>query len=127
MWPLPDTALKPVLGRTMCNAHAVPGVLTDAVVDRYSTMLHAPGMRHAILDRVVLTGLVPPGPILLTMDAPVLLLWGERDGAVPASPAADQERALANMRMVTLPRIGHTPMKEGPEVSARALRAFPQG
>ena len=103
---LPYTAPKPLLGRTMRNAYAVPGVLTDAVVDRYSTMLLAPGVRHAILDRVLLTRLVPPGPILLTMGALVLLLWGERDGAVPASHAADQERALANVRTVTLPRIG---------------------
>jgi len=31
---LAHTAPKPLLGRTMRNAHAVPGVLTDAVVDR---------------------------------------------------------------------------------------------
>jgi len=77
MRQLPDTAPKPLLGRTKRNAHAVPGVLTDAMVDRYSTMLLAPGVRHAILDRVLFTGLVPPEPILLTMGALVLLLWGE--------------------------------------------------
>jgi len=103
---LPYTAPKPLLGRTMRNAYAVPGVLTDAVVDRYPTMLLRPGLRHTILDRVLLTRLVPPGPIPSPMGAPVLLLWGERDGAVPASHAADQERALANVRTVTLPRIG---------------------
>jgi len=32
---LPYTAPKPLLGRTMRNAYAVSGVLTDAVVDRY--------------------------------------------------------------------------------------------
>ena len=103
---LPYTEPKPLLGRMMRNAHVVPCVLTDAVVDRNSTMLLAPGVRHTILDRVLQTRLVPPGPILLTVGALVLLLWGERDGVVPASQAADQERALANVRTVTLPRIG---------------------
>ena len=80
-----------------------------------------------VSDRVVQTRRVPPEPILLTMRASVLLLWGQRDEAAPASRAADQERALPNVRTVILPRIGRMPMEEAPEVSARALRAFPEG
>ena len=124
---LPYTAPKPLLRRTMQNAYAVPGVLTDAVVDRYHAMLLAPGVRRAILDRVLQTRLVPPEPILATIHAPVLLLWGEQDGAVPVSHAADYERALPNERTMILPGIGHVPMEEAPEASARALRAFLEG
>jgi len=124
---LPYTAPKPLLGRTMRNAYAVPGVLTDAVVDRYHAMLLVPGVRRAILERVLQTRLVPPEPILATIRAPVLLLWGELDGAVPASHAADYARTLPNARTVILPGIGHVPMEEAPEASARALRAFLDG
>ena len=124
---LPYTAPKPLLRRTMQNAYAVPGVLTDAVVDRYHAMLLAPGVRRAILDRVLQTRLMPPEPILATIRAPVLLLWGERDSAIPAFHAADYERALPNARTVILPGIGHVPMEEAPEASARALRAFLDG
>ncbi|MBC7668790.1 MAG: alpha/beta hydrolase, partial [Gemmatimonadaceae bacterium] len=124
---LPYTAPKPLLARTMQGAYAVPGVLTDAAVDRYHAMLLAPGVRRAILDRMLQTRLVPPEPILATIRAPVLLLWGERDGAVPASHAADYERALPDVRTVILPGIGHVPMEEAPEASARALRAFLEG
>jgi pimeloyl-ACP methyl ester carboxylesterase len=121
---LPYTAPKPLLRRTMQNAYAVPGVLTDAVVDRYHAMLLAPGVRRAILERVLQTRLVPPEPILATIRVPVLLLWGERDGAVPAAHAADYARALPDARTVILPGIGHVPMEEAPEASARAVRAF---
>ena len=124
---LPYTAPKPLLRRTMQNAYAVPGVLTDAVVERYHAMLLAPGVRRAILDRVLQTRLLPPEPILTTIRIPVLLLWGERDGAVPASHAADYERALPDVRTVILPGIGHVPMEEAPEASARALRVFLEG
>ncbi len=124
---LPHTAPKPLLGRTMRGAYAVPGVLTDAVVDRYHAMLLAPGVRRAILDRMLQTRLVPPEPILAAIRAPVLLLWGERDGAVPASHAADYERALPDVRTVMLPGIGHVPMEEAPEASAQALGAFLEG
>ena len=121
---LPYTAPKPLLRRTMSNAYAVPGVLTDAVVDRYHAMLLAPGVRRAILDRLLQSRLVPPEPILATIRAPVLLLWGERDGAIPAANAANYERALPDARTVILPGIGHVPMEEAPEASARALRTF---
>ena len=121
---LPYTAPKPLLERTMRNAYAVPGTLTDAVVERYHAMLLAPGVRRAILDRVLQTRLLQPEPILATIRAPVLLLWGERDSAVPASHAADYERALPDARTIILPGIGHVPMEEAPEASARALRAF---
>jgi len=124
---LPYTAPKPLLERTMRNAYAVPGTLTDAVVERYHAMLLAPGVRLAILDRVLQTRLLQPEPILATIRAPVLLLWGERDGAVPASHAADYERVLPDARTIILPGIGHVPMEEAPEASARALRAFLDG
>jgi pimeloyl-ACP methyl ester carboxylesterase len=124
---LPYSAPRPLLRRAMQNAYAVPGVLTDAVVDRYHAMLLAPGVRHAILDRVLQTRLVPPEPLLATIHLPVLLLWGERDGAVPASHAPDYERALPDARTVILPGVGHVPMEEAPEASARALLAFLDG
>ena len=121
---LPYSAPKPLLRRTMQNAYAVPGVLTDAVVERYHVMLLAPGVRRAILERILQTRLVPPEPVLATIRAPVLLLWGERDRAVPSSHAADYERALPDARTVILPGVGHVPMEEAPETSAKALRAF---
>ena len=111
----------------MQNAYAAPDALTDAVVDRYHAMLLAPGVRRAILDRILQTRLVPPEPILATIRAPVLLLWGERDSAVPASHAVDYERALPDARTVILPGIGHVPMEEAPEASAQALRTFLEG
>ena len=124
---LPYTAPKPLLERTMRNAYAVPGTLTDAVVERYHAMLLAPGVRRAILDRVLQTRLLQPAPILATIRAPVLLLWGERDSAVPATHAVKYEQALPDARIVILPGIGHVPMEEAPEASARVLRAFLEG
>jgi pimeloyl-ACP methyl ester carboxylesterase len=46
---------------------------------------------------------------------------------VPATRAADYERALPAARIVIRPGIGHVPMEEAPEASARVLRAFLDG
>lgn len=124
---LPYTAPKPLLRRAMQNTYAVPSALTDTVLERYHAMLLAPGVRRAILDRLLQSRLVPPEPILATIRVPVLLLWGEQDAAVPSSRAADYERALPNARTVLLPGIGHVPMEEAPAASVRALRAFLDG
>jgi pimeloyl-ACP methyl ester carboxylesterase len=121
---LPYTAPKPLLRMAMQNAYAVPGVLTDAVVDRYHAMLLAPGVRRAMLDRIRQTRLLPPEPILAEIRVPVLLLWGEKDQAVPASHAEDYARALPDVQTIILSGVGHVPMEEAPLPSARALRAF---
>jgi pimeloyl-ACP methyl ester carboxylesterase len=121
---LPYTAPKPLLRRTMQNAYAVEGALSDEVLERYHAMLLAPGVRRAILDRSLQTVLLPPEPILATIRAPTLLLWGELDRAVPARHAEDYLRALPDARAVVLPGVGHVPMEEAPEASARALREF---
>jgi pimeloyl-ACP methyl ester carboxylesterase len=49
------------------------------------------------------------------------------DGAVPATHAADYERALPDARTIIMPGIGHVPMEEAPQASAQALRAFLDG
>ncbi|WP_240046501.1 alpha/beta fold hydrolase [Paracraurococcus ruber] len=119
-WTLP----RPLLRRATANAYAVPGVLTEAVLDRTRDMLLAPGVRGAILARLPQTVLQPPEPILATIRMPVLLLWGEQDRAIPATHAADYLRALQDARAVVLPGVGHVPMEEAPAVSAAALRRF---
>ncbi len=121
---LPYSAPKPLLRRTMQNAYAVDGALSDEVLQRYHAMLLAPGVRRAILERSLQTVLLPPEPILATIRAPTLLLWGELDRAVPARHAEDYLRALGDARAVVLPGVGHVPMEEAPEASARALREF---
>lgn len=121
---LPYTLPRPLLRRATASAYAVPGVLTEEVLERYRDMLLAPGVRAAILARLPQTVLRPPEPMLATIRLPVLLLWGELDRAVPASHAADYLRILPDARAVVLPAVGHVPMEEAPEASAAALRAF---
>ena len=121
---LPYTLPRYLLRKVMANAYAVPGVLTDQLLERYRDMLLAPGVRRAILARLPQTVLPPPEPILATIRAPTLLLWGALDRAIPATHAADYLRALPDARAVLLPGVGHVPMEEAPEASAAALRHF---
>jgi pimeloyl-ACP methyl ester carboxylesterase len=71
--------------------------------------------------------LVPPEPLLARIQAPTLLLWGERDRMVPVTNAEDYLRVLPNARRVVLPNTGHVPMEESPAEVVRVLREFLAG
>lgn len=121
---LPFTLPKFMVRGGMAPAYADPAAMTPELVERYHAMMIAPGVRQAILDRMSRHVLVPPEPILATIRAPVLLLWGAEDRMVPAAHAEDYLRVLPDARAELLPGIGHVPMEEAPEAVARALRAF---
>jgi pimeloyl-ACP methyl ester carboxylesterase len=124
---LPYTLPKPLLRPMLRNVYADPAVMTDELLDRYRDMLLAPGVRRAILARMRDGVLVRPEPILATIRAPTLLLWGDTDRAIPPSHAADYERVLRDSRTVILPRVGHAPMEERPAETVVPLRAFLAG
>jgi pimeloyl-ACP methyl ester carboxylesterase len=70
------------------------------------------------------TVLVDPRPLLQKIKAPVLLLWGERDGMIPFSNAQAYLHTLPNARLVALPDLGHVPQEEAPAKSIGPVLAF---
>jgi pimeloyl-ACP methyl ester carboxylesterase len=57
---------------------------------------------------------------------PTLVVLGQRDLMAPAKNAAPLCGALADVRTVTLPGVGHAMMAEAPDAVLDALRAFLQ-
>jgi pimeloyl-ACP methyl ester carboxylesterase len=58
--------------------------------------------------------LVDPVPLLKAIQAPTLLMWGEKDGMIPFVNSADYLRALPNATLAALLGIGHIPQEEAP-------------
>jgi pimeloyl-ACP methyl ester carboxylesterase len=98
--------------------------LTDATVTRYWDMMRAPGVRGAMLDRMAQVMLTDPEAELRTIRAPTLILWGERDGMIPFSNAADYQRDIPGAELVALPGLGHVPFEEAPWVALPAVVGF---
>jgi pimeloyl-ACP methyl ester carboxylesterase len=115
---------KPLLRMNLAPGYADPRAMTDALVERYYELLLAPGVRGAILDRTAQTVLRDPTPMLRTIRAPTLLLWGEKDAMIPFANSADYGRALPDSRLVALPGVGHLPQEEAAGVSLEKVRAF---
>lgn len=113
-----------MLKSNIAVGYADPAALTEADLTRYHDLMRAPGARTALLARMRQTVLVPPEPLLRRIEAPVLLLWGEKDAMIPFDNAADYQRVLPDSRLVALPALGHLPMEEDPEASLPPVRAF---
>lgn len=115
---------KALLRMNLAPAYADQEKLTDEVVTRYFDLMVAPGVRGALLERLRQVVRRDPVPKLASIQAPVLLVWGEQDAAIPVTNAADYQKALKRSQLVTFPGVGHIPQEEAPEVSLQAVRAF---
>lgn len=105
-------------------AYADPAQMTDERATRYHELLRAPGVRAGLIERMRQLVLRDPVPLLQTIAAPTLLLWGERDGMVPAANAQDYLRVMPRARLVLLPAVGHIPQEEGGAPALAAVQAF---
>ena len=112
---------KPLLRMNLNPAY---GDATRLTVTRYHDLLLAPGNRDAMIARMAQTELVEPGPLLRSIRAPTLLLWGEKDAMIPAANADDYITFLQDQRLVVLPGLGHLPHEEAPEISVVAVKQF---
>jgi pimeloyl-ACP methyl ester carboxylesterase len=115
---------KAVLRMNLAPAYGDPKALSDALVTRYHDLILAPGVRSAMLDRMRQTVLQDPVPLLRKIQAPTLLLWGEKDAMIPITNADDYLRALPHGEIVKLPGLGHVPQEEAPDASLAPVRAF---
>jgi pimeloyl-ACP methyl ester carboxylesterase len=108
----------------LAAAYADPSRLSESVIDRYYDLLLAPGNRAAMISRMQQSILVPPIPILKSIAAPTLLLWGRQDRLIPFANSADYVSALPNARLVEFPDLGHVPHEEAPAESLPPVVQF---
>jgi pimeloyl-ACP methyl ester carboxylesterase len=115
---------KPLLRMNLVPAYADATLLTDDLTTRYHDLMLGPGARAAMLARMRQTVLVDPLPLLRTIHAPTLLVWGERDAMIPFANSADYLKAIPNVSLAAIPGEGHLPHEEAPERSLIPVRAF---
>jgi pimeloyl-ACP methyl ester carboxylesterase len=124
---LPYTLPRMLVRMSLKPAYGDPSRLSKATVTRYRDMMLAPGVRAAMIARMGQVMLVDPLPELRTIEAPTLILWGEKDGMIPVSNAADYLRAMPNAEVMEFPRLGHVPFEEAPGVTLPVTRQFLKG
>jgi pimeloyl-ACP methyl ester carboxylesterase len=115
---------KALLRMSLEPAYGDRSRLSDALVTRYYDLLMAPGVRAAMLARMQQSVLEEPTALLSRIEAPTLLLWGEKDAMIPFSNSADYLRAIPQIRLVAFPQLGHVPHEEDPATSLAPVLTF---
>jgi pimeloyl-ACP methyl ester carboxylesterase len=117
---LPRYLVRKSIEPAFADAHA----LNDALVNRYYHMLRAPGVRSAILERGNQTIYTDPVARLKKIEAPTLLIWGEKDQMIPKSNAQKYSSVLLNSTTVFVPNLGHLLQEEQPEKGLMSVMKF---
>ena len=101
------------------------------VLERLVTVFHpswtATPLRRRMFGRVCAVDtrrLCPTSHDLLRIDAPTLILWGERDPIFPLSVAKRLESDLADATLVSVPGSGHFVPEEEPALVVSQVRRF---
>jgi pimeloyl-ACP methyl ester carboxylesterase len=89
----------------------LPGVL-EAQLATARSQVGLKGQREVLLDR------------LPELEAPTLVVWGERDRVLPPSQAREAMARLRNGTFELVPDCGHLPQVERPERFASGLARF---
>ena len=80
----------------------------------------SPKMR-AIMSRVVNEDLTP---LLTSIKAPTLLIWGEKDTATPLRDARKMERLIPDAGLVSYPEAGHYSFLDRPAQTQAVVASF---
>ena len=103
-----------------------PTVMTEADVDRYWELLRYPGNRRAAALRMIADREPEYADRISEISAPALLIWGAEDKQTPVGLAASFDARLPDATVMIYDSVGHMPMEEAPDRTARDIDAFLQ-
>lgn len=111
----------------LANDYGDPTKLDERIVDEWYAMWRREGNRLAMLEllRQYVSGGVEDK--IRAVRAPVLLLWGEANRRVPLALAYETQALLENaaeVRLATLPGVGHMLLQEAPTESAAIIASY---
>lgn len=120
-WFSPRAVFATSLHQTVANQ----AIVTEAMIDRYWELNRYPGNRRATRIRSQTADRnAPESANLRNIKAPTLILWGARDTLIPVSGAGWFAARIPGARSIVYPGIGHIPMEEAADRSARDVDAF---
>lgn len=100
--------------------------VSDEIIDRYHTMLTLDGARERYMNVFAsineFSDKQPEG--IEKIEAPVLLLWGEKDKWIPTKQIDLWKRDVKNVKAIIYPGAGHVLQEEAPIKSLKDARPF---
>lgn len=112
--------------RELCGAYGHPDHVDEQLVRRHHDLTRCEQSRAVFIRRARADWVIDP-EIIRAVDAPTLVIWGGKDSVLPVSMAHAYARDLPDARLIVFDDLGHVPMEEDPERTARAAVEFLEG
>lgn len=115
---------RSMVAKSLSQSVSNQNVVTEEAIDRYWELARYPGTRDA--TRIRLATQRPPyaAEQMVSLGVPTLLVWGEEDALVSFDGAKWFDQHIPNSRLISYQNIGHLPMEEHAEQSAKDLREW---
>ena len=110
------------------TAVADPKLVTEELVSQFHELALLKGSREAILSMITGDRRSSSGPeIFNQISAPTLVIHGEEDNLIQVESSKYFEENIPNVEVKIYSNIGHLPMYEDPERTAKDIRNFIKG
>ncbi|WP_300531075.1 alpha/beta fold hydrolase [Maricaulis sp.] len=101
-----------------------PERMPEDLPARVHSLMRQPGVGDALVERLEVFTLPDPRADLARVEAPALIVWGERDVMVPPAHAGEFAAHMPDARIITYSDLGHVPHEEAPARTLADVRAF---
>jgi len=113
-----------IVARTIQQSVADPKRVTDAQIDRYYDLLRYPGNREATRLRNKVPRIEATPEQIASIAVPTLVIWGAKDTLIPVKSAEWFSNHVPRSSAIIYRDLGHMPMEEAPQRTARDLRQW---
>jgi pimeloyl-ACP methyl ester carboxylesterase len=97
---------------------------TPDKIDRYFELNLRVGNRRALFQRMDQAQFGSNAPLIHRVQAPTLVMWGEKDGMISPDHGQLFCRDIVRCKLVTFPALGHLPQEEDPAATLKVLAPF---
>ncbi|MGL3819426.1 alpha/beta fold hydrolase [Sphingopyxis sp. R3-92] len=123
-WLATQITPRMLVEQSLRGSVAKQAIVDDAMIDRYWELLHFPGNREATVLRARMDREPAMADRIGAITAPTLILFGKEDRLINATAAQTFHDRIAGSEVVLFDGIGHLPMEEAPDATARAIADF---
>lgn len=118
------TAPEAGVALSLGNIYGDDSKVTPEKIKLVGDMMRQPGNGEAYVQSIEEFSLPDPEPMLKSIIAPTLILWGAADIIIPPDNGRKMAAAIPNSKLVYYDGVGHVAQEEAPVETLADVRAF---
>jgi pimeloyl-ACP methyl ester carboxylesterase len=123
-WLATQITPRSLVEESLRGSVARQDIVDEAMIDRYWELLRFPENREATVLRARMDREPAMASQIGEIKAPTLILFGKEDRLINPTAAETFHERIAGSEVVLLGGIGHLPMEEAPDATAKAIADF---